>query len=86
MKLTVTVTLQVLYKGLGENEVIVGEDATLKIKPGATAVALEPPLLKFKRRTLLPTVLEIGTINETDCVDKIMHTLASTVPTVIKQE
>jgi hypothetical protein len=72
----VAVTLHVLYEGFGENEVNVGEEATLKIKPGATAVALEPPLLKFKRRTLLPTVLELGTINETDCVDKILHTLA----------
>ena len=70
------VTLHGLYEGFGENEVNVGEEATLKIKPGATAVALEPPLLKFKRRTLLPTVLELGTINETDCVDKILHTLA----------
>ena len=75
-KRTVAVTLHVLYEGFGENEVSVGEEATLKIKPGATAVALEPPLLKFKRRTLLPTVLELGTINETDCVDKILHTLA----------
>ena len=45
--LTVTVTLHVLYDGFGENELNVGEDATLKIAPGATAVAPAPPLLKF---------------------------------------
>lgn len=47
-KHTVIVTLEVLCDRPGENEIIVGEVATFKIAPGATAVEPEPPLLKFK--------------------------------------
>jgi hypothetical protein len=47
-RLTVTVTLEVLYDGIGENEVIDGEAAMFKIAPGATAVEPAPPLLNFR--------------------------------------
>jgi hypothetical protein len=75
-KLTVTVTLQLLWDGLGEIKFIVGDDATLKIAPGATAVAPEPPMLKFKERTLLPMGLPAGTANMTDDAEAILQILA----------